>query len=62
MENVNATMPHVNAGTVPPLALPRIQRSALVPDLPTMDEAGIKASISTPGRASSRRPARRRKS
>jgi len=37
-----AAMPHVKAGTVRPLAISRIQRSSLYPDLPTMDEAGIK--------------------
>src|SRR5579862_9329443 len=35
-------MPHVAAGTLRPLAITRIKRSALYPDLPTMDEAGIK--------------------
>jgi len=35
-------MPHVQAGTVRPLAISRIHRSSLYPDLPTMDEAGIK--------------------
>ncbi len=35
-------MPHVRAGTVRPLAISRIHRSSLYPDLPTMDEAGIK--------------------
>jgi tripartite-type tricarboxylate transporter receptor subunit TctC len=35
-------MPHVQAKTVRPLAISRIRRSALFPDLPTMDEAGIK--------------------
>jgi len=34
--------PHVKAGTVRPLAISRIQRSSLYPDLPTMDEAGVK--------------------
>jgi tripartite-type tricarboxylate transporter receptor subunit TctC len=29
-------------GTVRPLAISRIQRSSLYPDLPTMDEAGVK--------------------
>jgi tripartite-type tricarboxylate transporter receptor subunit TctC len=33
--------PHVKAGTVRPLAISRIQRSSLYPDLPTMDEAGV---------------------
>src|SRR5215468_5204188 len=35
-------MPHVRAGTVRPLAISRIKRSSLYPDLPTMDEAGVK--------------------
>ena len=37
-----SAMPHVTAGTVRPLAISRIKRSSLYPDLPTMDEAGIK--------------------
>jgi tripartite-type tricarboxylate transporter receptor subunit TctC len=37
-----AAMPHVKAGIVRPLAISRIQRSSLYPDLPTMDEAGVK--------------------
>jgi tripartite-type tricarboxylate transporter receptor subunit TctC len=35
-------MPHVAAGAVRALAVTRIKRSALFPDLPTMDEAGLK--------------------
>jgi tripartite-type tricarboxylate transporter receptor subunit TctC len=35
-------MPFVKAGTLRPLAITRIKRSPLYPDLPTMDEAGIK--------------------
>ena len=34
-------MPHVAAGQVRALAVTRLKRSALFPDLPTMDEAGI---------------------
>ena len=34
-------MPHVAAGQVRALAVTRIKRSTLFPDLPTMDEAGI---------------------
>jgi tripartite-type tricarboxylate transporter receptor subunit TctC len=37
-----SAQPHVKAGTVRPLAISRIDRSSLYPDLPTMDEAGIK--------------------
>ena len=36
------SVPHVKAGTVRPLAISRIHRSSLYPDLPTMDEAGVK--------------------
>jgi len=35
-------MPHVAAHTLRPLAISRIKRSSLYPDLPTMDEAGLK--------------------
>ena len=35
-------MPHVAAGTIRPLAISRIKRSTLYPDLPTMDEGGLK--------------------
>jgi len=35
-------MPHVAAGTLRPLAVSRIKRSTLFPDMPTLDEAGIK--------------------
>jgi tripartite-type tricarboxylate transporter receptor subunit TctC len=34
-------IPHVRAGTLRALAVTRIKRSSLFPDLPTMDEAGI---------------------
>lgn len=35
-------MPHIKAGTLRALALSRIKRSTLYPELPTMDEAGVK--------------------
>src|SRR5262249_49613759 len=34
-------MPHVRAGTLRALAITRIKRTALFPDLPTMDEVGV---------------------
>jgi tripartite-type tricarboxylate transporter receptor subunit TctC len=37
-----SVLPFLQAGTVRPLAISRIKRSAFYPDLPTMDEAGIK--------------------
>ena len=50
-------MPHVSAGTLRALAVTRLKRSSLFPDLPTWTNPGSRASISTPGPASSRRPA-----
>jgi len=35
-------LPHVKAGTLRALAVTRIHRSVLFPDLPTLDEAGVK--------------------
>jgi tripartite-type tricarboxylate transporter receptor subunit TctC len=35
-------MPHVASGQVRAIAVTRLQRSALFPDLPTMDESGLK--------------------
>ena len=37
-----SAMPFIKAGTLRPVAISRIKRSSLYPDLPTMDEAGIK--------------------
>jgi putative tricarboxylic transport membrane protein len=34
-------MPHVKAGTLRALAVTRLKRSTLIPELPTMDEAGV---------------------
>jgi tripartite-type tricarboxylate transporter receptor subunit TctC len=34
-------MPHVQAGTLRALAITRIKRSTLYPELPTMDEEGV---------------------
>jgi tripartite-type tricarboxylate transporter receptor subunit TctC len=42
LADFTTAMPHVNAGTVRPIAVSRIRRSTLFPDLPTMDENGIK--------------------
>ena len=35
------SLPHIQAKTMRPLAVSRIQRSTLFPELPTMDEAGV---------------------
>ena len=42
LADFTTAMPHVSAGTLRPLAVSRIWRSTLFPDLPTMDEAGIR--------------------
>jgi len=40
--DLTTSLPHVRAGTLRALAQTRIKRSSLYPDLPTLDEAGIK--------------------
>jgi len=40
--DLTVALPHVQAGQVRALAVTRLKRSLLFPDLPTMDEAGIK--------------------
>ena len=42
LADFTTAMPHVSAGTLRPIAVSRIRRSALFPDLPTLDEAGIR--------------------
>jgi len=42
LENLPSTLPHVKAGRLRALALTGLKRSPLVPDLPTLDEAGLK--------------------
>jgi tripartite-type tricarboxylate transporter receptor subunit TctC len=39
--DLTTAMPHVKAGTLRAIALTRLKRSALFPELPTMDEAGV---------------------
>jgi len=39
--DLTTAMPHVKAGTLRALAITRIKRTALFPELPTMDEAGV---------------------
>jgi tripartite-type tricarboxylate transporter receptor subunit TctC len=42
LADFTTAMPHVSAGTLRPIAVSRIKRSKLFPDLPTLDEAGVK--------------------
>ena len=42
LENIPSTLPHAKSGRLRALAVSGLKRSALVPDLPTLDEAGLK--------------------
>lgn len=42
LENIPSTLPHVKAGRLRVLALSGLKRSTLVPEVPTLDEAGLK--------------------
>ena len=41
-DNIASALPHIRAGRVKTLGISSLKRSALVPDIPTMDEAGLK--------------------
>jgi putative tricarboxylic transport membrane protein len=40
--DLTTALPHVKAGTLRALAVTRLKRSTLIPELPTLDEAGVK--------------------
>ena len=42
LENIPSTLPHAKSGRLRALAVSGLKRSPLVPDLPTLDEAGLK--------------------
>jgi len=41
-DNLPPQMPHIKSGKVRPLAVTSLKRSAALPDVPTLDEAGLK--------------------
>lgn len=41
-DNVASAMPHIRGGKVKTLAISQLKRSTLLPEIPTMDEAGLK--------------------
>jgi tripartite-type tricarboxylate transporter receptor subunit TctC len=41
-DSMPTTLPHARSGRIRPLAVTTLQRSALLPQLPTLDEAGVK--------------------
>ncbi len=41
ISDLTPVLPHMRAGTLRPLAGTRLMRSALIPDVPTLNEAGI---------------------
>jgi tripartite-type tricarboxylate transporter receptor subunit TctC len=42
VDNLPAALPHIKAGTVRALAVTTLKRSAALPELPTLDESGLK--------------------
>lgn len=40
--NINAAMPYIRAGKLHPIAITGTKRSPLLPDVPTLAEAGVK--------------------
>jgi tripartite-type tricarboxylate transporter receptor subunit TctC len=46
-QNVNAVIQYIKAGKLRPLAITSTKRSAVLPDVPTMDEAGVQNVVVT---------------
>jgi tripartite-type tricarboxylate transporter receptor subunit TctC len=55
--NINTALPQIRAGKLRPLVITSAKRSPLLPDVPTMDESGIKDADVYCGRPSPARTA-----
>ncbi len=42
-DNIASALPHIRSGKVKPFGITQLKRSPLVPEIPTMDEAGLKS-------------------
>ena len=60
--SVSSAIALIQSGAVRALAVPSVERSALLPDTPTVIEAGVRTSSPTAGTASWRRPAHQSRS
>jgi tripartite-type tricarboxylate transporter receptor subunit TctC len=45
--NINTALPHIKAGKLRALAVTSTRRSPVLPDVPTLDESGIKGVVVT---------------
>src|SRR5205814_6642110 len=45
--NINTAMPHLKAGKLRALAITSVKRSPLLPDVPTLEELGVKGVVVT---------------
>ena len=61
-ENAPGAVSHIKAGKLRALAQTGLKRSPALPEVPTIDESGVKGTSRSPGAASRSPPARRSRS